>query len=121
MLKPWLLIGAAASAAALHKQQPLKNHKQASQLEEEMVVVGSRLPTETYKIGRSISVLDQVQIDSLGYEYGADLFRFVPGLAVNRSGGYGGVTDIAYPRLRSQPLSDIDRRHRCVSGGFRQV
>jgi len=66
---------------------------QANQFEE-LVVVASRLPTENYKVGRSISVMEQEQINQLGYEYGADLFRFVPGVAVNRSGGYGGQAQL---------------------------
>lgn len=61
---------------------------------EELVVVASRLPMETYKIGRAVTVLDEVQIENLGYEYAADLFRFVPGIAVSRTGGYGGSTQL---------------------------
>ena len=64
---------------------------------EEMIVVGSRLPTEQYKVGRALTVLDELQIGDLGYSSGADLFRFVPGIAVSRAGGYGGVTQL---RLR---------------------
>ncbi len=92
-VRPWLMFGAVASSLALPAAQADESQS-ANQIEDEMVVVGSRLPTEPYKIGRSISVLDEQQIDDLGYEYGADLFRFVPGMAVSRTGGYGGLTQI---------------------------
>lgn len=61
---------------------------------EEIVVVAARQPTQIYKTGRAITSLDENQIDNLGYEYAADLFRFVPGVAVNRTGGYGGNTQL---------------------------
>ena len=61
---------------------------------EELVVVASRLPTQTYKIGHAVTVLDELQIKNLGFEYAADLFRFIPGVAVSRTGGYGGTTQL---------------------------
>ena len=68
-----------------------------NELVEELVVVGSRLPTEAFKVGRAISVLDDTKIQDLGSPYAADLFRFVPGVALSRSGGYGGLAQL---RLR---------------------
>ncbi|XOV89574.1 MAG: TonB-dependent receptor plug domain-containing protein [Pseudomonadota bacterium] len=64
---------------------------------EEVVVVASRLPTEIYKTGHSVSVLDESSIADLGYQYGADLLRTLPGVAVNRAGGFGGLAQV---RLR---------------------
>ena len=61
---------------------------------EEILVVASRLPTETYKVGRAVTVLDRAAIDNLGYAYAADVFRFVPGVAVNRTGGYSGQAQV---------------------------
>lgn len=61
---------------------------------EEMVVVGSRLPTQDYKIGRAITVLNEAQIKDLGVTSAVDLFRFVPGVAVSRAGGYGGLAQL---------------------------
>lgn len=88
----WLAAGASFACVAA----PIAFAQTSQQTDrlEEMLVVASRLPTQTYKIGRSISVLDKVQIDDLGHEYAADLFRFVPGVAVNRSGGYGGQAQL---------------------------
>ena len=74
--------------------------RQSTEIEtklEEMIVVGSRLPTEDFKVGRSVTVLDEATIQELGHHYAADLFRFIPGVAVNRLGGYGGLTQL---RLR---------------------
>ncbi len=64
---------------------------------EEIVVVASRLPTEIYKTGHSVSLLGENSIEELGYQYGADLFRGLPGIAVNRAGGFGGLAQL---RLR---------------------
>ena len=66
----------------------------SERIEEELLVVGSRLPTESFTVGRAVSVLDESDIQNLGYEYAADLLRFVPGVAVSRSGGYGGLTQV---------------------------
>jgi vitamin B12 transporter len=66
----------------------------AEEFDDEILVVGSRMPTEAYKVGRAVTVLSEVDIQNLGYKYAADLLRFVPGVAVSRSGGYGGVTQI---------------------------
>ena len=66
----------------------------SANIAEELVVVGSRLPTEGFKIGRAMTVLDELQIRDLGYSSGADLFRFVPGVAVSRSGGFGGQAQL---------------------------
>lgn len=71
---------------------------------EEMVVVGSRLPTEEYKVGRAVTILDDGQIADLGYSSGADLFRFVPGVAVSRTGGFGGLTQL---RLRGAEANHV--------------
>ncbi len=67
---------------------------QTEQRVEEVVVVASRLPVEPHKVGNAVTVLDEPDIKNLGYEYAADLFRFVPGVHVNRTGGYGGLTQL---------------------------
>ncbi|XOV82677.1 MAG: TonB-dependent receptor [bacterium] len=63
-------------------------------IDEELLVVGSRLPAEPSTVGRAVSVLDETAIRNLGHKYAADLLRFVPGVAVSRSGGYGGLTQL---------------------------
>ena len=90
-----LSIALIALASLVHAKEPSANNGDL-QLEE-TVVVASRLPTTQKKVGRALTVLDSVAIDDLGFAYGADLFRVVPGVAISRSGGYGGLTQL---RLR---------------------
>ncbi len=71
---------------------------------EEMVVVASRIPTQQYKVGRALSILDETLIDDLGYNSGADLLRFVPGVALTRNGGFGGLTQL---RLRGAEANHV--------------
>ncbi len=63
-------------------------------LEEQLLVVASRLPTASSETGRAVAVLDEAALKNLGFGYGADLLRYLPGLAVSRSGGYGGATQL---------------------------
>ncbi len=96
---------AIVTALALSMNAPLVYAQSGTEeIVEEMVVVGSRLPTEEFKVGRAVTVLDEVEIQDLGYEYAADLFRFVPGVAVSRTGGYGGLTQL---RLRGAEANHV--------------
>lgn len=61
---------------------------------EEVIVIGSRLPIESYKVGNVVTTLNRQEIESTGLQYGADVLRFVPGVAVNRTGGFGGLTQV---------------------------
>ena len=79
-------------------------HAEESTNVEEIVVVASRTPTEPHKVGRSLTVLNEQKIEDLGYNYGADLFRFVPGVAISRIGGYGGQTQL---RLRGAEANHV--------------
>ena len=79
-------------------------HAEESTNVEEIVVVASRTPTEAHKVGRSLTVLNEQKIEDLGYNYGADLFRFVPGVAISRIGGYGGQTQL---RLRGAEANHV--------------
>ncbi|MEM9387323.1 MAG: TonB-dependent receptor [Pseudomonadota bacterium] len=67
------------------------------EIDEELIVIGSRLPTQQYKLGNVVTTLDEAAIDSVGVQFAADLFRFVPGVAVSRTGGFGGLAQL---RLR---------------------
>ena len=61
---------------------------------EEMVVVGSYLPRPAREVGSAITVLDAGDVDLRQVNLGAELLREVPGLAVNRSGQVGNVTQV---------------------------
>ena len=92
MRRSILAVLASAASVVLATYLPLQAI--ASEKSEEIVVVGSTIPTESFKLGNSISVLDASAIDDIGVEYAADIFRHIPGLAVSRSGGQGGFAQI---------------------------
>jgi vitamin B12 transporter len=59
-----------------------------------IVVTGTAVPVDQEKIGNSITVVGSEQIEDGGYNYTADVLRQVPGLAINRTGGFGGLTEV---------------------------
>jgi vitamin B12 transporter len=61
---------------------------------EEIVVVGSHLPRPAREVGSAVSVLDAADIRDRKLNQAAELLRQVPGLAVNRGGQEGAVTQV---------------------------
>ncbi len=61
---------------------------------EEMVVVGSHQPRPAREVGSAVSVLDAADLQRRRGTLGSELLREVPGLAVNRSGQVGNITQI---------------------------
>ena len=59
-----------------------------------VVVTGAAVPTEYEKIGSSLTVIGEAQIEEGGYTYIPDVLRQVPGLAVSRTGPVGGMTQV---------------------------
>jgi len=92
--RSWTAVGIAVMASLLHPAHAANSQVATESITEEVVAVASRLPAPAYQIGRSVSVLDAEQIANLGHQYAADLFRYMPGLAVNRAGGYGGIAQL---------------------------
>lgn len=87
-----LLIGSSASvkAQAISDENPdLK-----SSALEEIVVIGSKVPMQAFKLGNVVTTLGEEEIESVGLQYGADVLRFSPGVAVSRTGGFGGFTQV---------------------------
>ena len=66
----------------------------SDQSEEALLVVASKLPSERASTGAAVSVLSREDIEALGSQYAVDLLRHLPGVAVARTGGYGGFTQI---------------------------
>lgn len=62
--------------------------------QENMIVTASRVPIEQHKLGKSVTVLDGEQLKVSQERYVADALRKVPGLAVSRSGSFGGLTQV---------------------------
>ncbi|HEV7692746.1 MAG TPA: TonB-dependent receptor [Hyphomonadaceae bacterium] len=61
---------------------------------EVVVVTGTAVPTEYEKVGNSITVVREEQIEEQGYTNVGDVLRQVPGVAINRTGGFGGQTQV---------------------------
>ncbi|HOY76248.1 MAG TPA: TonB-dependent receptor [Hyphomonadaceae bacterium] len=59
-----------------------------------VVVTGTATATEYEKVGSSLTVVTEEQIEDGGYVYVPDVLRQVPGVAVNRSGPAGGLTQV---------------------------
>ena len=76
----------------------------ADTIEEEVIVSASRLPVEQAQTGRATTLLDAQRLENIGYQYAADIFRTVPGIAVSRSGGYSGTTQL---RLRGAEANHV--------------
>lgn len=64
------------------------------QIEEEMLIVASRLPSSAGQVGDAVSVLNRMDIARLGYTQLAELLRHLPGLSVTRTGGFGGLAQV---------------------------
>lgn len=74
-------------------QQPVVNEKGA-QIDEEMLIVATRLPSPATQIGDAVSVLNRSDIERLGYSQLPEVLRHMPGLSVTRTGGFGGLTQV---------------------------
>lgn len=57
-----------------------------------VVVTGTTTPTEKEKIGSSLTIVMEQTIQDQGYSYVPDVLRQVPGVAVNRTGSFGALT-----------------------------
>jgi vitamin B12 transporter len=61
---------------------------------ETIVVTGSSRPVDLARLGRSATVIDGDDIEARGVRFLGDALREVPGLAVSRQGGFGGLTAV---------------------------
>ncbi|MEQ8899381.1 MAG: TonB-dependent receptor [Roseovarius sp.] len=62
-----------------------------------LVISGGLTPVEAREYGRAATVLTEEEIEESGAQYVADALRSLPGVAVSRTGGLGGLTQV---RLR---------------------
>jgi vitamin B12 transporter len=67
---------------------------QVAPIEEHVVVTANRIDTPTSLVGSTTTVITKEEIDSRQAPVVSDLLQSVPGVTVNRSGGYGTVTSI---------------------------
>jgi vitamin B12 transporter len=67
---------------------------QLAPVQEHVVVTASRTETPTVRAGSTITVLTREEIEARQPVTVGDLLRTVPGVSINRSGGYGAITSI---------------------------
>jgi vitamin B12 transporter len=68
---------------------------QEAQTVEKVVVTGTRIgKVAEDRLGTAVTVIDERQLDQRQTRYVGDILRDVPGMAVNRSGGAGGTTQV---------------------------
>lgn len=84
--------GLFAAASAL----TFSNYSYAEEKEAvpEIVIIGSLTETPRFELGGSISVISETDIELRQVQNSTDLLRDVPGVAVNRSGVSGGLTQV---------------------------
>ncbi|MFM2128530.1 MAG: hypothetical protein RL477_76 [Pseudomonadota bacterium] len=61
---------------------------------DEVVVSASRVPLPARETGSAVTVLTEKDLEQRGTVFLSDILRDVPGVAVGRTGGFGGLTDI---------------------------
>ncbi|NNL86920.1 MAG: TonB-dependent receptor, partial [Myxococcales bacterium] len=61
---------------------------------DERVGVGSLTPRARAELGSSVTVIDREEIERRGVAFASDLLREVPGVAVNRTGSFGSLTQV---------------------------
>ncbi len=93
------LLGLAFPALA---QEP--EEKSIKEPDEIILVTGARVPVPVTKYTGSASVLDEKQILARGDEFVTDALRRIPGVAVNRSGPVGALTQV---RLRGSEANQV--------------
>ncbi|HAP98542.1 MAG TPA: TonB-dependent receptor [Rhodospirillum rubrum] len=71
---------------------------------EGLIVSASRTPVAAKDLGRSVSVLTGEDLRERGVRYVSDALRQLPGVAVSRAGGPGGVTQV---RLRGAEANHV--------------
>ncbi|MEM6577388.1 MAG: TonB-dependent receptor [Pseudomonadota bacterium] len=83
-----------------------------------IIISGGLTPIEAERFGRAVSVVTEEDIENRGIVYAADALRGLPGVAVSRTGSFGGFTQV---RIRgaegNHTLVLIDGVEAATSGG----
>lgn len=82
-----IAMGGAGTAAA-------QTATPAAQTNDVVVITANAVPIEYEKLGIAVTVLDGERLKESGYNYVSDALRQVPGLAISRTGPFGGVTAV---------------------------
>lgn len=83
-----------ACAAAPAIAQNTSNKPETNSKLETVVVVSSKQETPLRELATSVAVLDEIQIETLGYTSLADTLRTLPSVSVSNSGGQGKATTL---------------------------
>ena len=87
LLSTWLLPATAATSQS-QPPQPAANEVDM----ETIVVTANRIPQPRDQIGSAVSIIDRDQLDNRQSVFTADALQDLPGVAVNRTAGYGSLT-----------------------------
>jgi len=90
----WPLAGLLLAVSPVHAEESRLNSRLDSSLREEIVVTASREPRAAREVGSALSWLDRRHMASRETPFAPELLREIPGLAVNRGGPVGGLTQI---------------------------
>lgn len=88
---------AAAAAAVL---MPAAGHAQNG----DYVVTATRTPTPIGQVGSSVTVITAQDLERRQTSFVGDILREVPGVVVNRSGGFGSLTEV---RIRGAEANQV--------------
>jgi vitamin B12 transporter len=83
-----------ASGALILVTAPATLAQTAPDESDTIVVTGSATPVEYDKLGYSLTIVPKELIEDQGYSYVPDVLRQVPGVAVNRGGAFGALTQV---------------------------
>lgn len=72
-----------------------QNADEVTPIQEQTVVVASRIAVPLREVSASISVLDEQQIEQLGYLSLADTLASLPSISIANNGGVGKVTSVS--------------------------
>ncbi len=85
---------ATASAAALFSAGPAAAQIDVITLLPDTVVSASREPLPAARVGSAITVIPGNDLETRQTRHAGDVLREVPGVAVGRTGSFGGITDV---------------------------
>ncbi len=62
--------------------------------DDEIIIVGTRLPTPAAETGSSVTILTGEEIEAKAYQYALDALASVPGVSTNQNGSFGGLATV---------------------------
>lgn len=66
----------------------------AQDIQDEIIVTGTRLNQTSYEVGSSVSVITANDLDTLGFDFVVDALASAPGVTINQNGAFGGVASV---------------------------